>query len=64
MSKRKLMTWKDNPYCSCSWCLPRGGRNRHVWAFFYFLRRCGDRPRVIRQDARAIVIESWTPEGG
>lgn len=38
--------WELNRFCDCDWCEPRGGKNNHAWSFYYFLKRCGDNPRL------------------
>lgn len=36
--------WELPATCGCWHC--KGGKNKHAWSFYYFLKRAGDRPRV------------------
>ena len=52
--------WYEPRYCDCDWCRPRGGKNNHAWAFYYFLKRLGDRPAVrVTKDRIIISIEDF-----
>lgn len=54
--------WQFEPVCDCEYCRLRGHRgNAHAWAFFYFLRRAGDKPRItVSDDGVTIRIEDGT----
>ena len=54
------MLWKLDRWCDCSHC--QGGKNKHAWVFFYYLRKMGDDPLVhVYGDRIVIFIEDKEP---
>ena len=50
--------WRLPEYCDCWHC--KGGKNKHAWAFFYFMKRRGENVRASTGLGK-IVIERKTP---
>lgn len=45
---KRVDVWRD---------LPLDTKEKHTWAFYYFLKRCGDQVRIIRRTPTSIDIE-------
>lgn len=56
------MRWEiERGPCDCPYC--RGRADKHAWAFYYFLKRRGDQPRVTTTASHIIVEVSNDPVG-
>ena len=56
------MTWELDKFCNCGHC--RGGKNKHTWSFFYYLKRMGDEPLVhVYGDKIVITTERGESNG-
>ena len=52
--------WNLPEYCDCSHC--KGGKNKHAWAFFYFMRRQGYKVHASTGLGRIVIERHRKPQ--